>query len=231
MVRAPRTPFSPTSGPIIASRTRSASLVQARPGRALNARGSIVVRARRRIVHRDVDRLHGLLAVHPARRAAQGGIHRRVGKEQQFGALGPEHSAGVLEQGADRGVELRGVVEQPAGFVQELEPLVLLAFAHVGAVCGEHDRRRHGQEDSERGSTHRTITARIARLLLAIATISLKLSIWGSFRNWGAPPGERDGRGDEQRLDGARGATDEEGGEPFARSGWCRVRRDRVEDA
>ena len=32
------------------------------------------------------------------------------------------------------------------------------------------------------------MTARVARLALAIATISLKLSIWGSRRNCGAPP-------------------------------------------
>ena len=40
----------------------------------------------------------------------------------------------------------------------------------------------------ERGSTQRTMTASVARLALAIATISLKLSICGSCRNCDAPP-------------------------------------------
>src|SRR5262245_14805005 len=40
----------------------------------------------------------------------------------------------------------------------------------------------------ERGSIQRTMTARVARLALAIATISLNDSMFGSCRNWGAPP-------------------------------------------
>ena len=117
------------------------SLVHDRPGRALKARPSLVVRIRSVSSRGDRDRDHGLGPVAAARRAAQGGVERRVGEEQQLRALGPEHPAGVLEQGADRRVELRGVVEQPARLVEELEPFVLLAFAHVGAVGHEHDRR------------------------------------------------------------------------------------------
>ena len=52
------------------------------------------------------------------------------------------------------------VVQQPAGFVQQLEPLVLLAFADVGAI-GDEDDRRSGTASRtiERGSIHRTMTA------------------------------------------------------------------------
>ena len=46
IVSAPKTPCSPTSGPIIASSTVSQSFVHDRPGRALNARPSLVVRIR-----------------------------------------------------------------------------------------------------------------------------------------------------------------------------------------
>ena len=47
-----------------------------------------------RIGHRDVDRDHGLLAVESARGAAQGGVHGRIGEQQESRRVPPGTSAG-----------------------------------------------------------------------------------------------------------------------------------------
>ena len=114
---------------------------------ALNARASRRRPHAQRVVRGDGDGNHRLGAVDTARGTPQGGVERRFGKEHQLGALGAEHPAGMFEEGADRGIELGRVVEQPARLVQELEALVLLALTDVGAIGDEHHGRWHRQQD------------------------------------------------------------------------------------
>ena len=87
----------------------------------------------------------------PSTLTSSGGRPRRRGSrvEEDLGPLGPEHLAGVVEQGDDRRVELRRVLEDPAGLVEELEPLVLLALREVGPVGEEDGHERDEQEPQE----------------------------------------------------------------------------------
>ena len=82
----------------------------------------------------------------------------------------------------------------------------------------------------ERTSTQRTVTASIARLVLAIATISLKLSISGQLPELRRAAGQRDRRGDERRLERAGGPGRGERGQPLLRTRRHGRRRDGVED-
>ena len=112
-----------------------------------------------------------------------------AGLEQDLGDLGAEHVAGVVEQGDERGVELRRVLEDAARLVEQLEPLVLLALGDVGAVGEEHRRRAERRAaQTAIGLIHMTVTASRARLVLASATIAPNRTISGSFWNCGAPP-------------------------------------------
>ena len=72
----------------------------------------------------------------------------RVGTrvEDDLGQLGPEHLPGVVEQGEQSHVELRRVLEDPAGAVEHLEPLVLLALGDVRPVGEEEGDQGQGQE-------------------------------------------------------------------------------------
>ena len=187
--RADQPGLAAISGPIIAWRIgRSAS----RPvgGRIAEERVPLDLDAGvDRVVRRPVDRHHRL-----RRRVLDRGRPERVaalaaGIEEDLRDLGPEHVAGVVEQGDERGVELRRVLEDPAGLVEQLQPLVLLALGDVRAV-GEEQRRRAGRRAARAasGSIHMIETASRARLVLASATMPPNWIISGSFWNCGAPP-------------------------------------------
>ena len=125
----------------------------------------------------------------------------------------------MFEQGADRRIELRGVVEQPARLVQELEPFVLLALADIGAIGHEHDGRRdreqddrpwvdqqdHDRERREAGIGHRHHLAEAQHL--------------GQQAELRGATGQRDGRRNERRLERAGGAGRDECRQPLAWSG------------
>ena len=139
------------------------------------------------------------------RRRPQGVLAGGARVEEDLGALGPEHHPGVLEEGHDRRIELRRVLQDPARLVQELEPLVLLALGEVRPVGEEDGEQGDDEEPTERGSSHRIDTASRARLVLATATRPPNWIISGQLLELGRPARQGDrGRDRHGRQDGRR---------------------------
>jgi hypothetical protein len=118
--------------------------------RVLDHRHSALDRIGR--VERDGDHRGALALVDRRREQRLGTRDARV--EQDLRPFRAEHHPGVLEQRDDRRIELRRVLEDPAGLVEQLEPLVFLAFRQVGAV-GEKDRRQRNDEEPQEAAVER----------------------------------------------------------------------------
>ena len=150
MVRAPKTPRSPTSGPTIASRD-CRRLRSSSRGHGQGVEGAALAHARGRAASRRAATVTGAIvsgpSAEPDELAQSARSTLRIGEQQELGPLGPEHLAGMVEQRRDRRVELGRVVEQSTRLVEQLEPFVLLALADVGPIGEEHDGRRHGEQE------------------------------------------------------------------------------------
>ena len=136
----------------------------------------------------------------------------------------------MFEEGADRRIELRGVVEQPARLIEELEPFVLLTLADIGAIGNEHDGRRDREQDDrpwvdqqDHDGERREAGICHGHHLAEAQHLGQQAELRGSTR-------QRDGRRHERGLERAGDACRDECRQPFARSGHRHGRGDRVED-
>ncbi len=99
-----------------------------------------------RMVLRHPHGRHDLrhVAVGDARQQTLGLILARI--EEQLRALRAEHVARVIEQRDHGQVKLARVLQDAAGLIEQLEPLVLLALGEVGPIGQEDGRQRDDQQ-------------------------------------------------------------------------------------
>ena len=128
-------------GPRLAPQRRHHGVVDAPLAEVLQEDGAVGKAG----VDIDFDRTHnGRIRIRAYGRA-QRPLAALGGEQGDLRDLGPEHLPGLAEHGGDGGVELLAAVEDAGRFMKELEVLVLLPLAAVGAV-GEHE---HGRGDAQ----------------------------------------------------------------------------------
>ena len=92
------------------------------------------------IVERGPDRLHHVDRLGGSDARPQDVLTLDLRQERNLGDLGPEHLAGVVEQGHECPVHLRTALHDPGRLVQHLEAFVLLTLRDVRSVGDEHGR-------------------------------------------------------------------------------------------
>jgi hypothetical protein len=103
------------------------------------------------IVERGPDRLHHVDRLAGSDARPQDVLTLGLWQERDLGDLGPEHLAGVVEQGHECPIHLRASLHDPGGLVKHLEAFVLLALRDVCPVRDEdRDDRDREQEGGSR---------------------------------------------------------------------------------
>jgi hypothetical protein len=163
---------------------------------------------------RDHRRRHAILFAHGEQALGDGVVAR---PQQHLRALGAEHLAGVVEQGGQRRVQLGRVLEDPARLVEQLQPLVLLAFRDVRAVGEEHGHQGHDQERQQQRvePQHRHGQQREARV--GDRDQPAELDHLRQLLVLRGAPGHRDRRGDGQRAEDGGTRRGGECGRPVGR--------------
>ena len=84
-----------------------------------------------------------------SRRPQRVAVRRRAGTGRPRPARPGTSSRAWSSSATMRRIELRRVLEDPAGLVEELEPLALLALGHVRAVGEEHGHERDDEQPEQ----------------------------------------------------------------------------------
>ena len=153
-----------------------------------------------------------------------------AGPQEELGALGAEHLAGMLEQCAEGGVELRRVLEDPARLVEQLQALVLLALGDVRAIGEEHRDDGHDEQGQQRGLHPQDRDREQREAGVGDRHELPELDHLDELLELRRTAPHRDRRGDRQGADHRGRRRAGEGGEPGAQVGVRHRAAEQVED-
>ena len=183
-----------------------------------------------RLIEHGAHRHHHLVAAVVPGHRHQGVADGIARIQDDLGLLGAEHLPGVGQHPQQGGVQLRSVLEDPRGLVEELQPLMLLVLRDVGLVGEEDDHDRKGQEPQEAGIQPQEGDGEQGEARVGQRHHASELDHLGELLELRGTSGQGDDRGDRQGGQDRPGGRRRECRQPVLGNGNTVQSADRIQD-